>query len=94
MFGEVVYSPFEVNHTVSDLKALAKTLKSLDGEVNNICETLSIFAKEMKRLAESLPEYLVATSFFGVGDILAPKIIAEVGDIRNYPKKSSTVRFA
>ena len=63
-------------------------------QINFICETLNIFAKEMKRLAELLPEYSVAISFFGVGDILAPKIIAEVGDIRNYPKKSSVVCFA
>jgi transposase len=64
------------------------------GQINYICETLNIFAKEMKRLSESLPEYPVATGFFGVGNILAPQIIAEVGDVRNYPKKSSTVRFA
>ena len=63
-------------------------------QINFICEALNIFANEMKRLAESLPEYSVAMGFFGVGEILAPKIIAEVGDIRNYPKKSSTVRFA
>jgi transposase len=63
-------------------------------QINFISETLNIFAQEMKRLAESLPEYPVAIGFFGVGEILAPKIIAEVGDIRNYPKKSSTVRFA
>jgi len=63
-------------------------------QINFICETLSIFAKEMKRLAESLPEFPIAMGFFGVGEILAPKIIAEVGDVRNYRKKSSTVRFA
>ncbi len=64
------------------------------GQINYICETVSIFAKEMKRLAESLPEYPIVIEFFGVGDILAPQIMAEVGDVRNYPKKSSTVRFA
>lgn len=63
-------------------------------QINFICETLSVFAKEMKRLAESLPEYPVAIGFCGVGEILAPQIIAEVGDVLNYPKKSSLVCFA
>jgi len=63
-------------------------------QINFISETLNIFEKNMKQLAESLPEYPVAIGFFGVGDVLAPKIIAEVGDIRNYPKKSSSVCFA
>ena len=31
-FGEVVVSPFEVCHTVSELSELARLLKSLDGE--------------------------------------------------------------
>jgi transposase len=63
-------------------------------QINSICETIFTFAKEMKRLAETLPEYPIVMAFFGVGDILGPQIIAEVGDVRNYPKKSSTVRFA
>jgi transposase len=37
-FGVVVMSPFEVNHTVSELKALAKTLKSLPGETRVVME--------------------------------------------------------
>ena len=31
-FGEGVISPFEVRHTNSELSALARLLKSLDGE--------------------------------------------------------------
>ena len=31
-FGEVVISPFEVHHTDSELSALARRLKSLNGE--------------------------------------------------------------
>ena len=37
-FGEVVYSPFEVLHTSSELSALAKRLKSLDGETRVVME--------------------------------------------------------
>jgi len=63
-------------------------------QINFICETISVFAKEMKRLAQTLPEYPVAVGFYGAGDILAPQIMAEVGDVLCYPKKSSLVSFA
>ena len=38
MFGEVVMSPFEVNHTTDELKLLTKTLKSLPNETRIIME--------------------------------------------------------
>ena len=37
-FGDVVISPFEVGHTVSELSELAKRLKSLDGETRVVME--------------------------------------------------------
>ena len=37
-FGEVVCSPFEVPHTSSELSALARRLKSLDGETRAVME--------------------------------------------------------
>ena len=37
-FGEVVYSPFEVTHTSSELSSLAKRLKSLAGETRVVME--------------------------------------------------------
>lgn len=37
-FGEVVLSPFEVQHTASELSELAKTLKSLAGETRVVME--------------------------------------------------------
>lgn len=41
----------------------------------------SILAR-MKELAKSLPEYPVVRTMGGVGDVLAPKLIAEIGDVR------------
>ena len=37
-FGEVVVAPFEVHHTVSDLRALALSLKTLAGETRVVLE--------------------------------------------------------
>lgn len=38
-FGEVVISPFEVQHTASELSELAKLLKSPDGETRVVMES-------------------------------------------------------
>lgn len=37
-FGEVVFSPFEISHSTSELDALAKRIKSLDGETRVVME--------------------------------------------------------
>jgi transposase len=63
-------------------------------QVNAVVESLAVNAREMKRLAEMLPEYPVVLAFRGVGKILGPQLIAEIGDIRRFPKKSSLVCFA
>lgn len=63
-------------------------------QLNAVSESQTILFKEMHRIAQTLPEYPVAHNFFGVGDVLASQIIAEVGDIRCFTKKSSLVCFA
>ncbi len=37
-FGEIVAEPYEVRHTASELRELAQSLKSLDGETRVIME--------------------------------------------------------
>lgn len=49
---------------------------------------------QMQELAKSLPEYSVVKSFACVGDTLAPRIIAEIGDIRRFKSKHSLIAFA
>ena len=63
-------------------------------QVNAIAESLVVIARQMKRLAALLPEYPVVSAFFGVGDILGPQLIAEIGDIHRFPRKQSLVCFA
>jgi len=57
-------------------------------QINAISETTDALAREMKTLAASLPEYPVVMEFRGVGDILGPQHIAEIGDIDRYYQKS------
>jgi len=63
-------------------------------QLNHIAETLAVVAKEMIQLATSLPEFPVATGFFGVGEILGSQIIAEIGNVRRFQRKQSLVCFA
>lgn len=69
-------------------------IKQATIQLNAVSESQAILFREMHRIAQSLPEYPVVHSFFGVGDLLAAQIIAEIGDIRRFPKKSSLVCFA
>ena len=63
-------------------------------QVNAIAESLAAVAREMKRLASLLPEYPILIEFYGVGDILGPQLMAEVGNVLRFEKKSSLVAFA
>ena len=63
-------------------------------QINAISETIAVIATEMKRLAQSLPEYPIVLGFYGVGDILGPQLMAEIGDVYRYRNKGSLVCFA
>jgi len=63
-------------------------------QINTLAETILNIAIEMNRLASLLPEYPVVMDFHGVGEVLGPRLMAEIGDICRFPKKSSLVRFA
>lgn len=63
-------------------------------QLNAVSESIAAIAKEMKRLAALLPEYPVVSAFYGVGDILGPQLMAEIGDVYRFRHKGSLVRFA
>jgi len=60
-------------------------------EVNRTLETI---LTQMQTLSRSLPEYNVVRSMNGVGDVLAPRLIAEIGDIRRFHNGSSLIAYA
>ena len=59
-----------------------------------LSETLGALQKEMVYLAEQLPEYPIVMSFTGVGRILGPQLMAEIGDVRRFYKRSCLIAFA
>lgn len=50
-------------------------LRTIDGSLSHILS-------RMQELAKTLPEYSVVREMGGVGEVLAPKLIAEIGDVR------------
>ena len=49
---------------------------------------------QMQGFAKTLPEYSVIREMACVGDTLAPLVIAEIGDIRNFHSKHALVAYA
>lgn len=56
--------------------------------------TLNTILTRMKELAKSLPEYSTVRAMGGVGDVLAPKLIAEIGDIRKLHSGKALIAVA
>ena len=48
----------------------------------------------MQELAKTLPEYSTVRSMGGVGDVLAPKLIAEIGDVRRLHNAKALIAWA
>ena len=56
--------------------------------------TLAALRAEMTRLASQLPEYETVRAMYGVGETTAAQLMAEIGDVRRFPHRSSIVGFA
>ena len=70
-FGEVVAKPFEVRHTVSELRELADYLKSLDGETRVILEHTGRYYEPVPQLLHDAGVYVSAVN---------PKLIKDYGN--------------
>jgi len=60
-------------------------------EINN---TLGIIITRMQELSKTLPEYETVRAMGGVGDVLASKLIAEIGDVRRFHSKNALIAHA
>lgn len=69
-------------------------LKQAVEQLNAVSATLASIQHEMQALASALPEYPVVLAMNGVGKTLGPQLMAEIGDIRRFPRKQSLIAFA
>lgn len=56
--------------------------------------SLSHILSRMQELSKTLPEYTVVREMGGVGEVLAPKLIAEIGDVRRLHNGKALVACA
>lgn len=56
--------------------------------------SLATILARMQFLAKSLPEYSTVREMGGVGDVLAPKLIAEIGDVRRLHNAKALIAWA
>lgn len=63
-------------------------------QLQTIEETLASLRKEMQKLASALPEYETVMSLYGVGEVLGPRLMAEIGDVNRFESRKSLVAFA
>ena len=64
-----------------------RVLKEIDSTLFNILS-------QMRDIATNLPEYAVVREMGGVGDVLATKLIAEIGDVRRFHSGSALIAYA
>ena len=57
-------------------------------------ESRNTILAQMKDLCNTLPEYSVVKEMDCIGDTLAPRIIAEIGDVRRFKNKHSLIAYA
>ena len=62
--------------------------------LRRVDETLTTILAHMQEIAKTLPEYPVVRSMGGVGNILAPKLIADIGDVRRFHSSKALIAYA
>ena len=88
------------DHAATQVSTLPKTeatktmITYAVNQLNTVTETLSAIQQEMLALASQLPEFPAVLKMFGVGEVLGPQLIAEIGDIRRFERKQSLIAFA
>ena len=83
---------------IPTLASDASTTKMLVQEAISVLRTVdrSLYRilTRMKELAKTLPEYDTVRAMGGVGDVLAPKLIAEIGDVRKLHSAKALIAYA
>jgi len=57
-------------------------------------KNLAAIKAEMLRIATLMPEHKIVMSLYGVADVTAAQLMAEIGDVRNFDNRSSLIAYA
>ena len=62
--------------------------------LKRVDETLVMILARMREIAKTLPEYDTVRSMGGVGNVLAPRLIADIGDVRRFHSGKALIAYA
>jgi len=62
--------------------------------LREVDKTLTLILSQMQEIAKGLKEYSVVREMKGVGEILAPRLIAEIGDVRRFHSGKALIAYA
>lgn len=62
--------------------------------IQSITESRNTILAQMQEFCKSLPEYFILKDMPGIGETLAPRFIAEIGDVRRFKNKHSAIAYA
>jgi hypothetical protein len=80
-----------VASTTPSTKMLVREAVRVLTEINT---TVGTIISQMQELAKTLPEYETVRAMGGVGNVLAAKLIAEIGDVRRFHSKKALIAQA
>lgn len=87
-YSKTIYSGCDKDDI--EVLILQRLIKKLNEDMAEAERTIS----EMIKLAQELPDFSIIKSIPGIGDNLAARIIAELGDMTRFKKKNELVAFA
>lgn len=87
-YSKTIYSGCDKDDI--EVLILQRLIKKLNEDMTEAERTIG----EMIKLAQELPNFSIIKSIPGIGDNLAARIIAELGDMTRFKKKNELVAFA
>ena len=87
-YSKTIYSGCDKDDI--EVLILQRLIKKLKEDMAEAEKTIG----EMIKLAQELPDFSIIKSIPGIGDNLAARIIAELGDMTRFKKKNELVAFA
>ena len=79
---------------ISSSRSLEIAVESCITVLRSTKNSTDAIITQMRLLAKELPEYDMVRSMPGIGDTLAPRLIAEIGDIRRFKNAKSLIAYA
>lgn len=79
---------------LSNSKSIKIAVSEAVKMIHSIEESRNTILAQMQEICNTLPKYPVVKEMDCIGETLAPRIIAEIGDVRRFKNKHSLVAYA